>query len=94
MNSFASVAKPQEVTVNHVMSQANRPTNSYLNQQMENQALSRESQSGASFNSAVVDNSVTTVSNPQTNIVTTSPDVRTNHPIAGVFSRNLVGARY
>ncbi len=67
-------------------------TQVFLNQNDMNRNLSTQPRD-MSVTSAVVDNSVRTVSSPRTNIISMSDDVRSTHPVAGIFTRAMTSAR-
>ena len=71
---------------------ANPVTQVFLDQQDANRTLTND-QSAYSVTSALVDNSVTSVSSPRTNIINRGDDVRSTHPVAGVFTRAITAAR-
>lgn len=65
----------------------------YMDQENTNKALMKERDTAQNVNNAVVDNSVTQVSSPQTTVINGGGDVRSTHPISGMFTRAMIGAR-
>ena len=97
LNSVVNNSNPKDLTLHHVMSNGDETnsSNSFLREQHNNRGLNAMRETSATLNSAIIDNSVTTVSSPSTNISTsgTSGDVRGSHPIAGAFARTMTSAR-
>jgi hypothetical protein len=83
---------PSSVIIN-AMPSSNPVTGAYMAQENEKKYLDQERSQVSAVNNAMVDNSVTQVSSPSTTVINAGGDVRSTHPISGMFTRGMIGAR-
>jgi hypothetical protein len=83
---------PASIVIN-AMPSSNPVTGAYMAQENEKKYLDYERNQVSAVNNAMVDNSVTQVSSPSTTVINAGGDVRSTHPISGMFTRGMIGAR-